>query len=594
MSELVINRTAFEQRMTDYTRGIDELRLAIGRMKNLTGELESRYEASALGGGRLARFAGFGSGPTYFSTDFPSGHDFDTLEFDRYTEFHLLSHSLIETTTDIGTLGSELNNLIGDFETLLTRQGRLTREIQNKLMRARMVPLATVTTRFERAVRVLATEQDKQVELVFEGDQTELDKSVLEEMADPLLHLLRNAVDHGVEPPVVRRAKGKPEKATIAVRAFYQGTQVVLQIVDDGIGLDPELIRATAVRNGFLTKQDAEELSTDDVYHLIFVPGFSTATKVSEVSGRGVGMDIVKSKVNKLKGSISIDSTPGIGTTFTIRLPMTLAITKALLVKTQGQTFAIPLQSVEQVLRIEASDIEQCGREAVLRIGGKVYPIYRLWEVLRLKETLESEPAMLPVMIVNSGDRRAAVIVEQILSGREIVVKTLGNHLRRVRGLIGATLMGDGSVVPILNVSELVRVSPRVESIARVPEKVGTVRAEDALSIMVVDDSVSVRRVVSNLVKSVGWTAVAAKDGLDALEILQQSTRVPDAIVLDVEMPRMNGYDLLATLRSQAAFRNTPVIMVTSRAAKNTGARPLNLARMITLSSRGSPKSSSV
>ena len=446
-------------------------------------------------------------------------------------------------------------------------------------MRIRMVPLATLSTRLHRTVRVVGNQQGKLIDLDIVGEHVELDKIVLEEMADPLLHLLRNAADHGVEPPALRLVKGKAERATIRIKAFYQGTQVVIQVSDDGNGIDANAIRSQAVENGFCSQSDAEQMTDQELFQFIFVAGFSTAKEVSEVSGRGVGMDIVRSKVHALKGTVEVESQAGVGTTFTVRLPMTLAMTRALLVHAANETFAIPMQAVVQILRLERSAIDKLGSEPMVKIGGKAHPLVKLAERLRLKGQSDESTASVPVLILEVGGQQIALGVDKILSGRDIVVKTLGTHLRNVKGLIGATLMGDGTVVPILDPAELIghganTAEPRHRMAAPKPRFKQT---NDVPTIMIVDDSVSVRRVMTNLVKNAGWLPVDAKDGIDALEKLQHATVKPDLFLLDIEMPRMDGYELLASLRSQDSFRDTPIVMVTSRAAEKHRQKALDL-----------------
>ncbi len=582
VSELIINRTSFEQRMSDFKHFVGEMTLTIDRLKRVSQEMESRYGVTALGGRGLKNAAGDGAAAmaNNFQINQARLDEFDALEFDRYTEFHLLSRSLAESTSDLNTVGGELKTLIGDFDSMLTRQGRLSRDCQDRLMRIRMVPVATLATRLHRTVRVVAQQQGKQVDLDIVGEHIELDKLLLEEMADPLLHILRNAADHGIEPPALRVVRGKPERATIRVKAFYQGTQVVLQISDDGNGLDVERIRQTAIANGLIAASQAETLSDEDLYQFIFLPGFSTAKEVSEVSGRGVGMDIVRSKVHALKGTIGVESEAGQGTTFTVRLPMTLAVTRALMVHAANETFAIPMQAVVQILRLERDSIEKLGREPIVRIGGKAHPLVKLSQQLRLKGTSDESTSTVPVLIVEAGGHQIALAVDKILSGRDIVVKTLGNHLWSVKGLIGATLMGDGSVVPILDPAELVGSS--LGHVATVtPSRAAPVNRikqhNDVPTIMIVDDSVSVRRVMTNLIKSAGWLPMEASNGIEALEKLQASAVKPDMFLLDIEMPRMDGYELLASLRSQDTHRSTPIVMVTSRAADKHRKKAIDL-----------------
>ena len=564
VGELIINRSSFEQRMSDFARCLEEMQRGVERMRNVSHDLDAKYGVGALGGRQRLWGDGASLLPGGRRLTGKSNDEFDSLELDRYTEFHLLSRSLAETTTDIGTVGQELRTLMGDFEQLLGRQGRLSRDTQDQLMRMRLLPLATLADKLHRTVRVVAAQQHKEVEFLIQGGDTEIDKVVLEELADPLMHLLRNAVDHGLEDAATRQAAGKPERATIRVQAFQQGTQVVLRIVDDGRGLNFDAIRETAVRHGLITANEAANRSEEELSALIFLPGFSTAREITEVSGRGVGMDIVRDKVQKLKGTIRVDSQAGQGTTFTIRLPMTLAVTRALLLHASNETFAMPMQSVVQILRLERAEIDSLGPSPVIRLGEETLPFVYLSERMGLRQPADKTSPTMPVLVLADGDRKVAIAVDKILPGRDIVVKTLGTHLRKVRGLIGATLMGDGSVVPILDAADLV--GPMTRTMSAVPAPHHPVHRDETPTIMVVDDSVSVRRVMSNLLKNSGWSVLDAKDGLDAVEKLQSAERSPNLFLVDIEMPRMDGYELLTSLRSRDKFRNTPIVMVTSRA----------------------------
>jgi len=586
VGELVITRTAFEQRMGDLTREVEELRPSIERLRRASSRLEVEYEVSTLGGGLRRILAPQEPTPKQNGDPVPvnrpalwttQADDFDELEFDRYTEFHLLSRELAETTNDVNTVGNALYTLIGDFDNILNRQSRLSSELQEKLMRTRMVPLASLATRLHRAVRVVARKQDKLVDLVLEGERIELDKTVLEEMADPLLHLLRNAVDHGIEPPSLREVLGKPKQGQIRLNAYHEGNQVVIQISDDGAGLEPEILRAKAVSGGYISEANAPDLSDEALHTLVFLPGFSTADQISDVSGRGVGLDVVKTNVNRLKGTITLDPIPGQGMTFTIRLPRTLAVTRALLVKANNETFAIPLNAITQLLRLEREVFERVGQEPVIRVGGRVYPLLRLGEVLNLKQPVDNTARQPPVLILDTGGQQIGLIVDHIVQGREIVIKTLGNHLRRIHGIMGATLMGDGSVVLILNPTELVTDPTQAEVQSHIPLQVSMPTMRQAWNIMIVDDSVSVRRVVSNMIKNAGWQPTMARDGMEALEIIQRSAQPPDLILLDIEMPRMDGYELTATLRGQEAYQDIPIIMLTSRAGEKHRRKAFNL-----------------
>jgi chemosensory pili system protein ChpA (sensor histidine kinase/response regulator) len=431
-----------------------------------------------------------------------------------------------------------------------------------------MVPLASMATRLQRAVRVTARQRGKEVDIYLEGEEVPFDKSMLEEMNEALLHLLRNAVDHGIEAPEVRRNSNKPQQGTIHLRAFREGTQIVIQISDDGAGLDPQRLRAKAIQNGILSEEEAEQRRDDQLYPLIFAPGFSTASEVSEVSGRGVGMDIVHTTVSRLKGRITVDSTLGEGTTFMVRLPLTLALARVLLVKAHGQIFALPLADVIQVVNLDPKAIEYLGDTQVIRLDGSVLPIVPLGEKLGLPNLSDQTENRVPVVVAQASDKYVVFVVDELLGGREVVVKTLGTHLRHVHGITGSTLMGDGSIVLILNVSELVHEKKRRPSRKSANRLTQASRANEAFEILVVDDSFSVRRVVANLVKSAGWQPILAKNGLEALDIVQRARRLPDLILLDVEMPQMDGYELTSTLRAQDAYQQLPIVMLTSRAGE--------------------------
>ncbi|MEW6209633.1 MAG: response regulator, partial [Acidobacteriota bacterium] len=573
VTELIIARSSFEQRLTDFSQQLRELQSSSNRLRRVSSKMEIQYEASTLGSG-LSSLA-----PVSFAAASAAGvpitplmnvntHGFDDLEFDRYTEFHLALRELSETASDVQTLDAELVALKTDFEAYLSRQKHLYSEIQDKLMRMRMVPVSTLAARLQRGVRTVASQRGKQVRLIIEGEGTELDKTVLEELADPFLHMLRNAVDHGIESPAERRARGKDETGLIKLRAYTEGTQVVIQVSDDGRGIDPESLRSTAVAKGHLSVVDAVRMSDEELHSLIFLPGFSTAQELSEISGRGVGLDVVRATVHGLKGHLTLDSRTGEGVTFTIRLPMTLAVMRGLLARAGNQTFAIPVTGVTQVARIAHEDIEIIDGEETARVGEKVYPLVHLGRLLNLAYPIDESVRRRPVLIMTIDEREVAVSVDDTLGAREIVVKNLGNHLRHVHGVTGATLMGDGSVVLILNVPELVRgaTRPKVDTGPLPPIKQPVTRR--ALTVMVVDDSPSVRRVVTSLLANAGWKTVQAKDGLDAFETLPQLPALPDVILLDIEMPRMDGYEFLSTLRKQEAYSHLPVAILTSRAGQ--------------------------
>lgn len=557
VSGLVINRSTFEQHHAALVEQVDELKFSAARLRKVAQKLEVDYEVRALAGETtFAVGSGLAAGPA-------DHHGFDELEFDRYTEFHLLTRELAETANDVSTIGARVSDTIGDFDNDVSRLGRLTREIQDKTMEFRMVSLGTLAARLERAARVTAETCGKLVDFAIEGEHVALDKSLLEEMADPLLHLVRNAVDHGIESPAERRAAGKTERGRVTVRAYHEGTDVLIEVQDDGAGLDADRIRRAAVDKGLLTEGDAAGLAPDALHALVFEPGFSTASHISEISGRGIGMDIVKSKVARVHGRIQIASQRGAGATMSVRVPMTLAIARILLVRAGGETFGLPLGAVMQIVRPYPAAIGRVGNQPVVTLDGRTYPLRDLADTLGLPRSPESSAAQ-PVVVANLGGRQEALTVDEILHSRDAVVKTLGTHLRRVHGIWGATLLGDGTVVLILNPADLAGAAdePRVR---RVAPRVQPHAEHQPYTILIVDDSLSMRHVLSTAVKKAGWNPLQARDGLEALEMLSRAPRPPDLVLLDIEMPRMDGYELLARVRAQPAHVDLPIVMLTSR-----------------------------
>jgi chemosensory pili system protein ChpA (sensor histidine kinase/response regulator) len=551
ISELVVNRSLFDEHYAALIRQVEEVKLSTQRLRRVALKLETDYEVRALAGNVATVAAAAHS------------HGFDELEFDRYTDFHLLSRELAETATDISTINSRLSETIGDFDGDLTRLGRLTREVQDKVMEFRMVPLSTLASRLERAVRVTGEACGKDAELVLEGEHVALDKTLLDAMSDPLLHILRNAMDHGIEPLDARLAAGKPARGRIVIRAAHEGTDVLIEVEDDGGGLDVERIRRHAIERGYVSEADAASLSNDALYSFVFQPGFSTAERISEVSGRGVGLDIVKAKVTRLGGRLALTSTPGAGTRITIRVPMTLAITRILLVRAGDQLMGIPLGAVRQIVRPDAASIATVGSERVIEVSGQTYPLRDLASTLGLPRAAES-PAVMPALVVNLGGRHVALLVDEIVQSRDAVVKTLGSHLRRVPGIWGATLLGDGTVILILNPVDLAGAADAAHPAPIVPRRPG-VADKAPYDVLIVDDSLSMRHVLSNAVKKAGWNPLQARDGVEALALLTKATTPPDLVLLDIEMPRMDGYEFLSTVRAQAAFARLPIVMLTSR-----------------------------
>lgn len=562
VGEMIVTRSAFNQRLVDFQARIDDMGISLERLRAVANEVETQYSVEALQHGSRR---GVGKNRMKAAFDEAGYDELDSLEFDRYTDFHLLARSLSEATNDVSVVAGEMRNLHGDFDSLLGRQQRFNRDAQASLMQIRMVPVENIVNRLERTVRSVSNKIGKKVDLVVKGESTELDKTVLEEITDPLLHLIRNGLDHGIENPEDRKAAGKPERSQLTVEALNQGTEVTIRVIDDGRGVDLEKVRKKAVERGLMTEEDT--LSRDEMHSLIFLPGFSTADALTDVSGRGVGMDVVRDAVQRLKGTIRVESQPGVGSTFTIHLPTSLAVTRALLVESSGHDFAIPMQSIQQTMRLDPAMVSTVGKTAMINLGDRTIKLKSMAGHLQMKTEESTFKVASPMLIIRTGDDEVAVTVDAVNGGQDIVVKGLGDHLRNVPGYIGATVSGDGTVIPIVDPADLCgqQTGNSTNKWHGATDASANISRNTA---MVIDDSLSVRRVTTNLLRSNGWAVIDAKDGIDALEKLAVAATPPDVFLCDMEMPRMDGLELVGRIRSQAEFATTPIIMVTSRAAE--------------------------
>jgi len=566
VGELVINRSTLQQHLTSLDGRINSLADVVERLRMVSGRLETEYELSGLT-----------REPSVAKDTISEGQGFDELELDRYTEFHHLLRQLSEAASDMSTLKHEISTIMNECSSASSMQGRLSGDIQGKLMDVRMVPLDSIANRLRQIVRVVSQSQGKQVDLIIEGGQFEIDKKVLDEMVDPLMHVIRNNVDHGIETPEQRRKLGKNERGLIRLRAYYEGSRIVIAISDDGAGLQLERIRKAALKRGLVSAEDCSSMSNDDLYQIIFDPNLSTADHISEVSGRGVGMDIVKQQVNKLQGTLSLESTPGQGTLLTIHLPMSLSIRRSLLVQCWGERYAIPLSSLKRIIRVPSDQIPAPDAKQEILHEKETYSYMHLGRFMGAVPDEKKYDGNIPLLIVDVGTRFVALQVDEVLGEREVVVKNLGSLLQRVRGITGATVLGDGSVILIVNPLDLVLKGETVPSTPTAHLWAQSRHERKQLTVMVVDDSISFRQVVSNLVEGSGWKALRASDGFAAIEMLQSLEHRPDIILLDVEMPRMDGYELLARLKSRDLWRRIPIIMLTSRAGEKHRLRALEL-----------------
>jgi len=613
--ELLVNRSILEERVNRLVQLVSDVGVSSNRLRDVGQKLESRFEATTLPSGHSVQVM---PGEGLQSKGFPlssNGNknrlepehlaDFDELELDRYTEFHQLARGLSEGISDMTTLSAEMEAVIRDCEGVFARENRLNNTFQDRLMKARLVPLSTMTPRLYRTARAVALKQHKEFEFLLEGESTEVDRTVNEEIAGPLLHLMRNAVNHAIETPEVRIQMGKPPAGQIKLSAAYEGNQVVITVRDDGVGIDAERVRTAAIERGFIRTDQI--LSDSDIIDLIFRPGFSTAEVLSEEGGRGVGLDVVRDSVSRLRGTLEVESMPGQGTAFTMKFPTSLAIQSAMMVMAGGQQFAIPTVLVEAIGRLDNfKRATLAGRPAVI-VQNDLYPLHTLAQLLSLPSGPQDERA--PLLLINAGGHRVALIVDNIKGKLDIVMKNLGPHLRSIHGVAGGTVMGNGRVVLILELIELLSTHKLVGSatgttsmslqregmvvkalqtgsrsasfaqkpavVAQPPASSATTEAEHGKHILVVDDSPSVRRVVSNMLKQHGWEVQMARDGVEALEMITQQT--PAAVLLDIEMPRMDGYELISTLRAQDQYRTLPLVVLTSRAAAKHQQRAIQL-----------------
>lgn len=553
VTELFVHRFSFERTLAKSGHELSELSLSLRRLQQLAATFEQEHV--------LVQTA---------VSEPMSNPEFDPLEFDRYTKMYTHSRDLSEATADVDAAQAQLRVISGDFESFLNREKRLTSQLQDRLLRFRMVPLSSIAARLHRTVRVASDQAGKQAELILSGASTDIDKTMLESLSGSLEHLLRNAVAHGIESPEDRAASGKPAIGRIILSADYEGTQVKLRLGDDGAGLHTALIRERGLSAGLIDLNEADALTADDLHRLMFLPGFSTAVELTELAGRGIGLDVVKNTVESLKGRLHIDSVAGQGTSFTIRLPLTLAISRVLIVEVRNRLFAIPIASVREVARLDAQSVEVQDGQRVARLANRVFPLHSLGDMLGIPAPVVATiPSLLPVALLRNGDADFAVSVDRILEAREVVVKPLSNLIGRAPHLIGATMLGDGAIVPILDPAGLVQGTQSV-AIEAAP-------APKALNIMIVDDSLSVRRVIAGLLERQGWHSAQAKDGVEALDLLRKANSLPDLILMDVEMPRMDGFELTATLRSQDTFRHIPIVMLTSRSGDKHRAKAFSV-----------------
>ncbi|WP_324779553.1 hybrid sensor histidine kinase/response regulator [Thiobacillus sedimenti] len=549
--EVAIARSRIESEVFAFKRHVSELSEALVRLRAHIREVEIQAESQMQ-----ATFQTQGA-----------AEQFDPLEFDRFTRFQEVTRFLAESVNDISTVQHILMARLGEADAALIQQTRLNRELQQDLLRVRMVPLYSVAERLYRTVRQTARDVGKRAQLDIQGGDLEIDRSVLEKVTAPIEHLLRNALAHGIETPEARRAAGKAEFGEIVLSARQTGNEMLITVKDDGGGLNYARIREKAEANGLLLP--GVEPTETLLGQMIFAAGFSTAEAVSQVAGRGVGMDVVKSEISALGGRIDLTSTPGAGTTFNIYLPLTLAMTQAVMIQAAKHDYALPAPLVQQVLELKPHELEQAMAAGELSWRGTRYPLSYLPHLLGDAEAVHEVQRYNPVVLLQSGSSHAAVLLDTIEGTREIVVKNIGPQMARITGVAGATVRGDGRVILILNPVPLaLRWASMPRNVVERAAPAETVEVSAALQpplVLVVDDSLTVRKITTRLLTREGFRVDSAKDGVDALEKMHDL--IPDVVLLDVEMPRMDGFELARVMRGDPRMKAVPIIMITSRTA---------------------------
>lgn len=583
VGEMVVNRNSLEDSQDRLRQFLDNLLYQVQQLGDIGQQMQDLYERSLLESSLLALPGSRVLSPNPEATkssgsgSHATGASFDALEMDRFTGFHSLSQEIIERIVRVREAASDIEFVVDETEQITRMFRQVTTQVQEGLSRSRMMPFTQIADRLPRAVRDLSLKCGKQAHLEIEGRETLVDKGILERLYDPMTHLVNNAIYHGIESPAIRQSLGKPAQGTIKIRAFYQGSQTVISITDDGAGIDPAKVKAKALRDGLITPTEAESIGRQDIYELLFRSGFSTQEQADELAGRGVGMDVVRASLEEIRGLITTDSTPGKGTTFTIRLPLTLSIAKALCCIDNHCRIAFPIDGVEDMVDVSQERLKTNDSGTFLPWRDRLLSFQRLSELLPYQRQTSrgsiygAAPAddVLSVVILRSADDLIAIQVDQVLGEQEIVIKQLGGPVPKPVGIAGVTVQGDGRVMPIIDVLEVIDLSlGRLEvnrSLWGTIQPIEVSERKDPL-VLIVDDSITVRELLSMTFNKVGYRVEQARDGQEAWEKLRSGLPC-DLVFCDIEMPRMDGLELLSRIQKDPELNHLPIAMLTSRGA---------------------------
>jgi chemosensory pili system protein ChpA (sensor histidine kinase/response regulator) len=574
-SEINIYNARIGQQLGQWHFNLKELEQTIGRFREQLRNFEMETEQQIMYRHADISAASVGSGSSSSSSDV----SFDPLELDRFSYMQQLSRSMVESFDDLTSIQKLLEALSGDTDVLLLQQSRINGDLQEELMRTRLTPFSSIVARLRRVVRQTCQETGKEAELHINGADGEMDRTQLNRIVPALEHILRNAIDHGLETPAQRKKAKKPETGSISIDFSREGSEVVLKISDDGAGINVDAIREKAIERGIIDKHSKVE--NDEVLDFILQSGFSTAEQITQISGRGVGMDVVNTEIKQLNGSLHIGTEQGQGSTFTVRLPLTVLINQALMIHVDEAVYAIPLSNIEHVIRLSAGELNNLisGKEENYQYAGFEYQHLNIGYVLHGSAPQPvADKGKYPVLLARSGDHRVALQVDQLIGRQEIVIKSVGPQLSAINSISGATILPDGEVALILDLATLIRTShalQKTDEAGKTREVVAPVEKEKPATVLIVDDSITVRKVTQRLLTRHKFESLTAKDGMDALTVMLE--HIPDIILLDVEMPRMDGYELATAVRSDPRLKQIPIIMITSRTGDKHRDRALSI-----------------